>query len=105
MDELLSGVYQHFKDGHYYQVLFVARHHVTDEPMAVYLPLYTHKPGRRISVRDAKDFHELVPKPCVTCKGSGKGFSDHVSCHYCKGEGHDGTKIARFTYVGQAIPQ
>lgn len=101
MDELLSGVYQHFKDGHYYQVLFVARHHVTDEPMAVYLPLYTHKPGRRISVRDVKDFHEIVTTDATFTEACGE---HHVHSGGCGGGYTPGVKVKRFTYVGQVIP-
>ncbi len=39
MNEPLPGRYRHFKGGEY-EVLGVARHSETDEPLVVYRPLY-----------------------------------------------------------------
>lgn len=104
--ELQEGIYSHFKDGHLYQVLFLAeliydkveqndavaiyvnesldirayaaymtpdfpsrllftgRAHGLIQPgttCVIYVPLYAHKPGRRVAVRPLSEFIELMP--------------------------------------------
>lgn len=49
------------KTGENYLYLFSARAHADyakEIAVAVYVPLYTDKPGRRVSVRDANDFFD-----------------------------------------------
>jgi len=87
--------------------LFVARAHAQMRRalrVAVYVPLYAHKPGRRISVRPVSEFDQLVPEVCVTCRGTGEVFNG-ASCAYCRGSGVGKDDVPRFTYVGDAIPQ
>lgn len=152
--ELKSGIYRHYADGRYYQVLFVATLNgavAKDEDVdvfvpaedvgihaaaarsawkaaweaenfatqylftarahadyrvpaynpldvAIYVPLYSDKPGRRISVRAVAEFNERM---CGYC---GKVL-DH---QHVDGYGGDGSSIsatARFTYVGGVIPE
>lgn len=143
-DDVKPGVYRHYKDGLYYQVLFTAtlNHgvkqddpldvfvvidedtaHLFAEPAAVnwraawdfpvtylftarshedyvvdgddpldlviYVPLYAHKPGRRIAARSVKEFVEMVPEQV-------QNHNDFPS---------KGALIPRFTYVGDVIPQ
>lgn len=148
--ELKSGVYRHYADGRFYQVLFVAtctqfdtapinradldllvyaesgtsRHPkpwgpyvVINEPtadiphilrlfvarshgplkydtkVAVYVPLYHDKPGRRISVRAVDEFNERIATPCKV------GFADGCTTDPAKGH-----YVNRFTYVGDTVP-
>ena len=70
MDEILPGRYRHFK-GNEYEVLCVATHSETLEPMVVYRALYGE---RGVWVRPAKMWNETVVR--------------------------DGVEYRRFTYVG-----
>lgn len=56
--ELLPGKYRHFK-GNEYELLFVARHSETLEPMVVYRALYGEG---GIWVRPASMWNEIVDK-------------------------------------------
>ena len=70
MDEIRPGRYRHFK-GNEYEVLFVATHSETREPMVVYRALYGEM---GLWVRPASMWNELVER--------------------------DGKIVRRFTYVG-----
>jgi hypothetical protein len=74
-DEVVQpGRYRHFK-GNEYDVLGVARHSETDEPLVVYRPLYG---VGGLWVRPLAMFVETVV--------------------------HDGSEVPRFTYLGPSIP-
>ena len=70
MEEIRPGRYRHFKGGEY-EVLGVARHSETEEPMVVYRPLYGE---RGLWVRPAAMWNEIVER--------------------------DGVRVRRFTYIG-----
>ena len=70
MEEIRPGRYRHFKGGEY-EVLGVARHSETEEPMVVYRPLYGE---RGLWVRPAAMWNEIVER--------------------------DGVRARRFTYIG-----
>ena len=70
MDEIAPGRYRHFK-GNEYEVLFLAKHSETEEPMVVYRALYGE---RGIWVRPASMWNETVER--------------------------DGRTYTRFTYIG-----
>ena len=70
MEEIRPGRYRHFKGGEY-EVLGVARHSETEEPMVVYRPLYGE---RGLWVRPAAMWNETVER--------------------------DGVRARRFTYIG-----
>ena len=70
MEEIRPGRYRHFKGGEY-EVLGVARHSETEEPMVVYRPLYGE---RGLWVRPAAMWNEIVER--------------------------DGLRARRFTYIG-----
>ena len=71
MDDFRPGRYRHFK-GRDYELLFLARHSETEEPMVVYRALYGE---RGVWVRPASMWNELVER--------------------------DGKTVRRFTYVGE----
>ena len=71
MDEFRPGRYRHFKGGEY-ELLFLARHSETEEPMVVYRPLYGE---RGVWVRPASMWNETVTR--------------------------DGRTVKRFTYIGE----
>ncbi len=71
MDEIRPGRYRHFK-GNEYEVLYLARHSETLEPMVVYRALYGE---RGVWVRPASMWNETVER--------------------------DGQTYRRFTYVGE----
>lgn len=56
MNEIKPGKYKHFK-GNMYQVLFVAIHSETEEPMVIYKALYGEY---KIWARPLKMFAEMV---------------------------------------------
>lgn len=56
--ELRCGVYEHYK-GKRYLVIGVARHTETEEPLAIYVPLYD-VPGPQIAARPLTMFLEDV---------------------------------------------
>lgn len=58
MEEFRPGRYRHFK-GNEYEVLFVARHSETEEPMVVYRALYGE---RGLWVRPASMWNETVER-------------------------------------------
>ena len=58
MDEIKLGRYRHFK-GNEYQVLYIAKHSETLEPMVVYQALYGE---RNIWVRPASMWNETVER-------------------------------------------
>ena len=70
MEEIKPGRYRHFKGGEY-EVLGLATHSETEEPMVVYRPLYGE---RGFWVRPAAMWNETVER--------------------------DGKTIRRFTYIG-----
>ena len=70
MDEIKVGRYRHFK-GNEYEVLYLAKHSETLEPMVVYRALYGE---RSVWVRPASMWNETVER--------------------------DGKKYQRFTYIG-----
>ena len=72
MDEIRPGRYRHFK-GNEYEVLCLARHSETQEPMVVYRALYGE---RGVWVRPASMWAETVER--------------------------DGKTHRRFTYIGEA---
>lgn len=76
MDEILPGVYEHYK-GRKYLVLGTAAHSETLERLVVYVPLYD-SPGPRLWVRPRTMFGETVEI--------------------------DGAPVRRFRYIGQEIP-
>lgn len=53
---ILPGIYQHYK-GNYYEVLYIARHSETTEPMVVYRALYG---DRGVWTRPAYMWNETV---------------------------------------------
>ena len=64
MDEIKPGHYRHFK-GNEYQVLYIAKHSETLEPMVVYQSLYGE---HGIWVRPASMWNETVERDGKTCK-------------------------------------
>ena len=70
MDEIKSGRYRHFK-GNEYEVLYLAKHSETLEPIVVYRALYGE---HGVWVRPASMWSETVER--------------------------DGKKYQRFTYIG-----
>lgn len=56
MQTILPGIYQHYK-GNYYEVLYIARHSETTEPMVVYVALYG---DGDVWVRPASMWNETV---------------------------------------------
>ena len=64
MNEIRPGKYRHFKGG-LYEVLGVARHSETEEPMVVYQALYGQ---RGIWVRPADMWNETVERDGKTCR-------------------------------------
>ena len=70
MEEIKPGRYRHFKGGEY-EVLGLATHSETEEPMVVYRPLYGEG---GVWVRPAAMWNETVER--------------------------DGKTIRRFTYIG-----
>ena len=58
MDEFRPGRYRHFKGGEY-ELLFLARHSETEEPMVVYRALYGE---RGVWVRPADMWLEIVER-------------------------------------------
>ena len=70
MEEIKPGRYRHFKGGEY-EVLGLATHSETEEPMVVYRPLYGE---RGLWVRPAAMWNETVER--------------------------DGKTYRRFTYIG-----
>ena len=72
MDEITPGRYRHFK-GNEYEVLYLAKHSETEEPMVVYRALYGE---RGVWVRPAVMWNETVER--------------------------DGKTFRRFTYIGPA---
>ena len=70
VEEIKPGRYRHFKGGEY-EVLGLATHSETEEPMVVYRPLYGE---RRLWVRPAAMWNETVER--------------------------DGKTFRRFTYIG-----
>ncbi|MBR0312586.1 MAG: DUF1653 domain-containing protein [Oscillospiraceae bacterium] len=72
MDEIKIGRYRHFK-GNEYEVLYLAKHSETLEPMVVYRALYGE---RGVWVRPASMWNETVER--------------------------DGKKYQRFTYIGES---
>ena len=70
MEEIKPGRYRHFKGGEY-EVLGLATHSETEEPMVVYRPLYGE---RGLWVRPASMWNETVER--------------------------DGKTFRRFTYLG-----
>ena len=71
-DAFRPGRYRHFKGGEY-ELLFLARHSETEEPMVVYRALYGE---RGLWVRPASMWNEFVE--------------------------HGGGRVRRFTYIGEA---
>ena len=71
-EAIRPGIYQHFK-GNLYEMLEIARHSETCEPMVVYRALYG---DRGLWVRPAQMWAETVER--------------------------DGKSFPRFTYVGEA---
>ena len=71
MDEIKIGRYRHFK-GNEYEVLYLAKHSETLEPMVVYRALYGE---HGIWVRPAKMWNETVER--------------------------DGQTYTRFTFIGE----
>ena len=63
-EEIKPGHYRHFK-GNEYQVLYIAKHSETLEPMVVYQALYGE---RGIWVRPASMWNETVERDGKTCK-------------------------------------
>ena len=72
MDEIKTGRYRHFK-GNEYEVLYLAKHSETLEPMVVHRALYGE---RGVWVRPASMWNEIVER--------------------------DGQRYRRFTYIGEA---
>lgn len=61
MDEIRSGVWQHYRTLEKYLVLGVGRHTETDEELVCYVPLYQHKNGGLpLQFRPAKMWLERV---------------------------------------------
>ena len=76
MDEIIPGIYEHYK-GKKYLMLGTAAHSETLERLVVYVPLYD-SPGPRLWVRPRAMFGETVVV--------------------------DGVTVPRFRYIGQEIP-
>lgn len=76
MNEILPGIYEHYK-GKKYLVIGTAAHSETLERLVVYVPLYD-SPGPRLWVRPRTMFTETVER--------------------------DGLVVPRFRYIGQEIP-
>jgi hypothetical protein len=76
VDEVIPGVYEHYK-GNKYLVLGTAAHSETLERLVVYVPLYD-SPGPRLWVRPRAMFLESVLL--------------------------DGAQVPRFRYLGQETP-
>ncbi len=70
MEEIKPGRYRHFKGGEY-EVLYLAKHSETEEPMVVYRALYGEG---GLWVRPASMWNETVER--------------------------DGKKVPRFSYIG-----
>ena len=64
MNEIRPGKYRHFKGG-LYEVLGVARHSETEEPMVVYRALYGEG---GLWVRPADMWNETVERDGKTCR-------------------------------------
>ena len=64
MDEIKPGKYRHFK-GNEYEVLYIAKHSETLEPMVVYKALYGNG---EIWVRPASMWNETVERDGKTYK-------------------------------------
>ncbi len=64
MEEIRPGRYRHFK-GNEYQVLYLARHSETLEPMVVYRALYGEG---GVWVRPAAMWNELVERDGRQCR-------------------------------------
>ena len=62
--EIRTGRYRHFK-GNEYEVLYIATHSETMEPMVVYRALYGE---HGVWVRPASMWNEEVTRDGVTCK-------------------------------------
>lgn len=60
--DIKPGIYRHFK-GNYYEVIGIASHSETMEPMVVYRALYGE---RGLWVRPAAMWNEIVEKPEYT---------------------------------------
>ena len=58
MDEFKPGIYRHYK-GKDYELLYLARHSETEEPMVVYRQLYGE---RGVWVRPAAMWNETVER-------------------------------------------
>ena len=76
MDEIIPGIYEHYK-GRKYLVIGTAAHSETLERLVVYVPLYV-SPGPRLWVRPRVMFAETVEV--------------------------EGASVPRFRYIGQEIP-
>lgn len=63
-DAILPGRYRHFK-GNEYEVIDIARHSETEEPMVVYRTLYGEG---GIWVRPASMWNETIIRDGKTCK-------------------------------------
>jgi hypothetical protein len=74
IDEIKPGRYRHFK-GNEYEVLYLATHSETLEPMVVYRALYGE---RGVWVRPASMWNEMMER--------------------------DGQTFRRFTYIGEETP-
>ena len=55
---IINGIYEHYKTGRLYTVLYIAKHSETLENMVVYKALYGN---RDIWVRPLKMFIEILP--------------------------------------------
>lgn len=62
--EICAGKYRHFK-GKKYEVLFLAKHSETDEPMVVYRALYGEGD---IWVRPASMWDDIVERNGIRCR-------------------------------------
>ena len=68
METITPGIYYHFKDPlRHYEVLGVALHTETEEPMVVYKPLY--ETDQELFVRPLPMFLENVDNPDIGYKG------------------------------------
>jgi hypothetical protein len=76
MDEVIPGIYEHYK-GRKYLVIGTAAHSETMERLVVYVALY-ESPGPRFWARPRAMFQEMVEI--------------------------DGNMLPRFRYIGQEIP-
>lgn len=81
---LPAGIWRHYKGGHY-QVLGIAAHSETNEPMVVYVSLDgLHLPGPRMRVRPLSMWFDRVP--------------------FTTPDGIN-TERSRFTYIGPELPR